>query len=120
MWHLCARRQYRIIAVSAQKRFEALNQIPRQLWNCYFHKITVCSFGEQFSKKKWLKEFVAELRARADEGHSKAQLMSSHTPDVGTELKVRAAEIGATVKDDEACTSMLSGSGDSGTKGKST
>ena len=46
-------------------------------------------------KKKQLKDFLVEVRARADEGYSTRQLMSSLIPDIGTELKVAASEVTA-------------------------
>ena len=45
-----------------------------------------------------LKGYVAELRARHAEGYSVRQLMQSHIPDVGSELKVSAAEVTAALQ----------------------
>ena len=49
-------------------------------------------------RKDEMKEFLAEVRAREGEGYSARQLMSSLIPDIGTELKVREAEVTAAVK----------------------
>ena len=37
--------------------------------------------------------FLAEVRARADEGYSKRQFLSSLIPNIGTEVKVADAEV---------------------------
>ena len=50
-------------------------------------------------RKEQMKEFLVEVRARADEGYSKRQLMSSLIPDIGTELKVADREVTAALKD---------------------
>ena len=42
-----------------------------------------------------MKDFVQEIRARAAEGYSVRQLMKSHIPDVGGEVKIPAAEVTA-------------------------
>ena len=44
-------------------------------------------------KKDEMKEFLVEVRARADEGYSKRQLVSSLIPDIGTEIKVAESEV---------------------------
>ena len=44
-----------------------------------------------------MREFLAEVRARAAEGYSARQLMRSLIPDIGTELKVKEAEVTAAV-----------------------
>ena len=46
-------------------------------------------------------EFLAEIRARADEGYSTRQLMSSLIPDIGAELKVAASEVTAALQGHE-------------------
>ena len=45
--------------------------------------------------KAQLKGFLSELRARADEGYSRRQLMHSLIPDIGNEIKVTASEVSA-------------------------
>ena len=45
-----------------------------------------------------MKEFMAELRSRADEGYSTRQLMDSLIPDIGREMKVSASEVTAALK----------------------
>ena len=45
-----------------------------------------------------MKEFLAEVRARADEGYSTRQLMASLIPDIGKELKVANSEVTAAMK----------------------
>jgi hypothetical protein len=45
-----------------------------------------------------MREFLEELRARAAEGYSVRQLIKSHIPDVGGEIKVSAAEVTAAVQ----------------------
>ena len=49
-------------------------------------------------KKQQMKEFFAEVRARADEGYSKRQLLSSLIPSIGTEVKVADAEVTAALQ----------------------
>ena len=44
-----------------------------------------------------MKDFLADLRARSAEGYSERQLIQSHIPDVGTEIKVSAPEVTAAV-----------------------
>ena len=46
-----------------------------------------------------MRDFFAEVRARADEGYSTRQLMSSLIPDIGTELKVADSEVTAALRD---------------------
>ena len=46
-------------------------------------------------KSLQLKNYLAELRARHAEGYSVRQLIASHIPDVGTEVKVTDAEVTA-------------------------
>jgi hypothetical protein len=45
-----------------------------------------------------MREFLQELRARAAEGYSVRQLIKSHIPDVGGEIKVSAAEVTAALQ----------------------
>ena len=45
-----------------------------------------------------MNQFVAELRARKDQGYSVRQLMRSHIPDIGTEIKILDGEVTAAVK----------------------
>ena len=52
-------------------------------------------------KKAEIKEFLSEIRSRADEGYSTRQLMSSLIPDIGSELKIAASEVTAALKDHE-------------------
>ena len=52
-------------------------------------------------KKDEIKEFLSEIRSRADEGYSTRQLMSSLIPDIGSELKIAASEVTAALKDHE-------------------
>ena len=52
-------------------------------------------------KKAQVKDFLVEVRGRADEGYSTRQLMSSLIPDIGTELKVAASEVTAALQDDQ-------------------
>ena len=47
-------------------------------------------------------EFIAEIRARKGEGYSMRQLMLSHIPDIGSEVKISAAEVNAALKKDVA------------------
>ena len=49
-------------------------------------------------KKDQMKEFLVEVRARADEGYSTRQLVRSLIPDIGTELKVADSEVTAALK----------------------
>ena len=49
-------------------------------------------------KKDQMKEFLVEVRACADEGYSKRQLVSSLIPDIGTEIKVAESEVTAALK----------------------
>ena len=46
-----------------------------------------------------MKEFLVEVRARADAGYSTRQLMSSLIPAIGTELKVADREVAAALQD---------------------
>ena len=52
-------------------------------------------------KNEEMKEFMAELRSRADEGYSTRQLMDSLIPDIGREMKVSASEVTAALKHHE-------------------
>ena len=52
-------------------------------------------------RKEEMKEFMAELRSRADEGYSTRQLMDSLIPDIGREIKVSASEVTAALKNIE-------------------
>ena len=52
-------------------------------------------------KNEEMKEFMAELRSRADEGYSTRQLMDSLIPDIGREMKVSASEVTAALKNIE-------------------
>ena len=45
-----------------------------------------------------MKEFLVEVRARAAEGYSKRQLVSSLIPDIGTEIKVNESEVTAALR----------------------
>ena len=53
-------------------------------------------------KKKQLRDFLGEIRARAAEGYSTRQLMRSHIPDIGTEMKISASEVTAALQTHEA------------------
>ena len=48
--------------------------------------------------KGQLRELISEIRARADEGYSMRQLMQSHIPDIGGEVKVAASEVTSALK----------------------
>ena len=52
-------------------------------------------------RKEEMKEFMAELRSRADEGYSTRQLMDSLIPDIGREMKVSASEVTAALQSHE-------------------
>ena len=43
-------------------------------------------------------EFLAETRARASQGYSVRQLMASHIPDIGSEVKVTGSEVTAALR----------------------
>ena len=45
-----------------------------------------------------MKEFIAEVRPRAEQGYSTMQLMQSHTPEVGNEVNVAASEVTAALR----------------------
>ena len=45
---------------------------------------------------------MSEIRDRADEGFSVRQLMQSHIPEVGAEVKISAAEVTAALQKREA------------------
>ena len=49
-----------------------------------------------------LNEFLAELRSREAEGYSARQLIKSHIPDIGGEVKVSDAEVTAALKRHQA------------------
>ena len=46
-------------------------------------------------RKVEMRDFLADLRARSAEGYSERQLIQSHIPDVGTDIKVSAPEVTA-------------------------
>ena len=48
-----------------------------------------------------MREFLAEVRAREAQGYSVRQLMKSHIPDIGSEVKVAEAEVTAAMEDRE-------------------
>ena len=48
--------------------------------------------------KQSMTEFLAELRARSDEGYSMRQLIKSHIPDIGSEAKISEAAITAEMR----------------------
>ena len=52
-------------------------------------------------KKREMKAFIAEIRERSDEGFSARQLMRSHIPEIGAEVKVAAAEVTAALEKHE-------------------
>ena len=52
-------------------------------------------------RRSELKEFLSEMRARKDEGYSVRQLIKSHIPDIGTEMKIPASEVTEAMKQDE-------------------
>ena len=56
-----------------------------------------------------MREFLEELRARAAEGYSVRQLIKSHIPDVGGEIKVSAAEVTAALQSHEVDIFFLGG-----------
>ena len=45
--------------------------------------------------KQSMKKFIAELRARSDEGYSMRQLIKSHIPAIGDEEKIGETEVTA-------------------------
>ena len=49
-----------------------------------------------------MRAFMSEIRDRADEGFSVRQLMQSHIPEVGAEVKISAAEVTAALQKREA------------------
>ena len=49
-------------------------------------------------RRDQLNEFLAELRSREAEGYSARQLIKSHIPDIGGEVKVSDAEVTAALK----------------------
>ena len=53
-------------------------------------------------RKSQLSEFLTELRSRAAEGYSTRQLIKSHIPDIGNEVKVAASEVTAALRSKEA------------------
>ena len=53
-------------------------------------------------KKAEVRVFLQELRSRADEGFSVGQLMRSHIPEIGHEVKVSGKEVTAALKFSEA------------------
>ena len=48
--------------------------------------------------KRSMKDFLAELRARSDEGYSMRQLIKSHIPAIGDEEKISEAEVTAALQ----------------------
>jgi hypothetical protein len=52
-------------------------------------------------KQTQLREFLTEIRTRAAGGYSVRQLMQSHIPDMGSEVKVPASEVTAAVQSHE-------------------
>ena len=50
-------------------------------------------------RKAQIKDFLVEVRARADEGYSTRQLVRSLIPDIGTELKIADSEVTAALRD---------------------
>jgi len=53
-------------------------------------------------RKQDMRNFAEEIRARVDQGYSMRQLMLSHIPEIGQEVKVSAAEITAALRRREA------------------
>ena len=53
-------------------------------------------------RKSQFKTFMKEVKSRAGEGYSMAQLMDSHIPDIGGEVKVSEAQITAALQQEEA------------------
>lgn len=53
-------------------------------------------------RKNELREFLTEIRSRAAEGYSTRQLIKSHIPDIGNEVKVAASEVTAALRSKEA------------------
>ena len=60
-------------------------------------------------RKRHLREFIAELRSRAGEGYSLRQLIKSHIPDIGSEVKVAASEVSAAMQSEQADHCILYG-----------
>ena len=54
------------------------------------------------ARKTALKEFMREVKIRKGEGYSAAQLLASHIPDIGVEVRVSEAEVSAALKRAEA------------------
>jgi hypothetical protein len=52
--------------------------------------------------KQDMRQFAEEIRARVDQGYSMRQLMLSHIPEIGQEVKVSEAEITAALRRREA------------------
>ena len=52
-------------------------------------------------KNKQMKQFLGEIRDRQAEGYSVRQLMKSHIPDIGSEIKVTAEEVKAALEGHE-------------------
>ena len=53
-------------------------------------------------RKSQLRDFLTELRSRAAEGYSTRQLIKSHIPDIGNEVKVADSEVTAALRSHEA------------------
>ena len=49
-----------------------------------------------------LRGFVKEVKARRTEGYSMRQLLDSHIPDIGVEVKVRESEVSHALRVKEA------------------
>ena len=52
-------------------------------------------------RKQQMAEFLGEIRARKDEGYSVRQLIKSHIPDIGSEIKVTEEEVKAALEGHE-------------------
>ena len=49
-------------------------------------------------RRSELKDFLSEMRARKNEGYSVRQLIKSHIPDIGTEMRIPASEVNEAMK----------------------
>ena len=63
------------------------------------------------AKKEALKSFLKEVTERKAEGYSVRQLLQSHIPEIGCEVKVSEADVSAALKDNEAKASTKFGGG---------
>ena len=71
-------------------------------------KLTKKALRQRLKKRLWHKKkkarmslFMDEVTRRSKQGYSAAQLLRSHVPEVGAELKVTEAEVNAALKIEE-------------------